>query len=248
MNNYYINAILKEIWSNLSCKKCWNKITLDKIKLVSQSWSIANFEIICPNCGSIMKVSAEVSSIKEEVPVRAEEKPKLKWEIDIKDTVTTNDDLKEVSKKLNKFSSFKSLFWVLLIVMTFTLSSCGNWEVKDDIVSWIEQAKEKWSEIYKDWKNLTASASVLIDQAPEKIDEIKKDAEKVMEDAKNAKKQADEKIQQAKDALEKAEEAQSAFWEALDAFYKLIWVSWSWTWTNLETWSGILSGSWGSSD
>jgi len=252
MDKFYINAILKWIWSNLSCKKCKAKIPLDKIELLSQSNEMANFQVTCPNCEAIMKIAAEINPVEtgpiKKKRIQVKSNPKIEWKMNIKDTIIKKDELSFVSKKLKWLSSFKWLFWIFLIVMLVNFSWCEKSdETKKDILWWIEQVKDQWLKIYEDWKKLTSSASTLIDSAPEKINKIKGDAEKIVEDAKNVKAQADQKLKEAKEALEKAEKAQGAFSEALEAFYKFIWTEESWTWEAVEesgSWEIVESGSW----
>lgn len=119
MDKFYVNAIMKWIWENLNCKKCKAKITLDKIDLISKSNNKADFEVICQNCETSMKLTAEVSPISEKE--NKEKKPvEKKWNVNVQDTIINEDEVEIISKKLKWLSSFKWLLSLFFVFMIFS--------------------------------------------------------------------------------------------------------------------------------
>ena len=131
---------------------------------------------------------------------------------------------------------FLIIILIILVGGLFWYKKITNFDnIKEDILFWINDAKKRWEDFYKDWKKLTASAAILLENAPEKIEKFKWNIENVVKDAKEAKIKTEEKIKQAKETMEKIKEAQSAFSKAMDAFSELTGSDEkTWTWEKIN--------------
>ena len=223
MDSKHLHAILQEIWANINCKQCNEKLDINNVKLLKQAENTANFEIKCTRCWGLMQVSAEMSKEKPKIGKNIEKESNtkhfLKWRMI--ETIIKDDEVSIVSKMLNKASTFKDIFWVFLICVTVLFSWCWGdsklWDVRQDILNTIEETKQFWVKTISWSMAVYGEVSEVVRSAPGKIEEIKAEAGNIINEAKELKDDTQETFQKTRDALNKINEAADAAKQAADA-------------------------------